>query len=120
MKDFLDTYGAAVAAILGGIGVKIIDKMLTKRSETFLEGSKIRDELRSENNLLRQELEQLELERNEWREKFYSAVESHILELENQHLKDDTRIEQLTDKNAASTDSISRLERQLPPSDKNE
>ena len=115
MKDFLETYGAAVAAILGGIGVKIIDKMLTKRSETFLEGSKMRDELRSENTLLRQELEQLELERNEWREKFYAAVESHILELENQHTKDDTRIETLTNKNIVSDTSIANFQKQLPP-----
>ena len=120
MQDFLNTYVAALAAILGGIGVKIIDKMLTKRSETFLEGSKIRDELRSENTTLRQELEQLEADRNEWREKFYGAVESHISELERQHFRDNIRIETLTDKNSASDTSIANLQRQLPPQTKKE
>ena len=112
MKDFFQTYGAAIAAILGGIGVKIIDKMLTKRSETFLEGAKLRDELRSENTFLRQEVEQLELDRNEWREKFYAAVEAHITELGDQHESD----EQLTDKNIASDVNVARLQDLLLPS----
>lgn len=119
MKDFFETYGAAIAAILGGIGVKIIDKMLTKRSETFLEGAKIRDELRSENTLLRQELEQLEADRNDWREKFYAAVEAHITELGDQHSSDDMHIEQLNDKNTASDANVARLQSSLPPSGSN-
>lgn len=91
MVNFLENYGAGIAAILGGIGVKMIDKMLTKRSETFLEGSKLRDELRSENTALRQDLEQMEAERNDWREKFYASLENHLMELEKQH-KEDTNI----------------------------
>ena len=85
MSTVLDTYGAAIAAILGGLGVRVIDKMLTKRSETFLEATKLRDELRSENTLLRGELELLEVDRDEWREKYYAAIEQHIMELEHQH-----------------------------------
>jgi hypothetical protein len=86
MSTVLDTYGAAIAAILGGLGVRMLDKMLTKRSETFLEATKIRDELRSENTLLRRDLEFIEVERNEWREKYYAAVEAHINDMDAQHV----------------------------------
>lgn len=87
MKNFFETYGAPLGALLGGIAAKIIDKILVKRSQTFLEATRLRDELRSENSTLRQQLEQLELDRNEWREKYYAVVESHIVELES-HITD--------------------------------
>jgi len=82
MKDFFETYGAPLGALVGGLAAKLIDKILVKKSQTFLEATRLRDELRSENALLRQQLEQIELDRNEWRDKYYSAVESHIVELE--------------------------------------
>lgn len=73
--DFFETYGAVISAVVGGLGIKIIDKMLSKRSETYVEAAKIREDLRAENVILRQENTALELDRDHWREKYYSHVE---------------------------------------------
>lgn len=73
--DFFETYGAVISGVIGGIGIKIIDKMLTRRSETFVESTKLREEMRQENAALRQENRTLEAEVDLWKEKYYNKVE---------------------------------------------
>lgn len=76
--DFIDTYASALAAILGGIGVKIIEKLLSRRSEKFNEAKSIREELRQEIISLREELETWRNEAEEWRNKYYDKVEINL------------------------------------------
>lgn len=97
--DFFETYGAAIAAVFGGIGVKIVEKVLTKRSDRFSEESRIRRELRSELEAKREEVESLKKETDTWRAKYYEQMEVNLsmnqqfetfrLEVQRQHLKDD-------------------------------
>lgn len=74
-----DTYAAAIAAVFGGMGVKILEKLMSKRSEQFLEATKLRDELRTENSLLRAELEQRREEADAWRSRYYEQVEENLV-----------------------------------------
>jgi hypothetical protein len=76
--DAIDTYAAAFAAVFGGIGVKLLDKVMSKRSEQFLEATKIREELRAEVVVLRQLITQAEAETVEWRSKYYAQMEENI------------------------------------------
>jgi wobble nucleotide-excising tRNase len=73
-----DTWASAIAAILGGVGVKIIDKLMSKRNEHFLEATRIREELRLEITSLREELDEWKVEADEWRTKYYEQVEENL------------------------------------------
>jgi hypothetical protein len=76
--DAIDTYAAAFAAVFGGIGVKLLDKLMSKRSEQFLEATKIREELRAEVVALRKLIDDAEAEVVEWRDKYYAKVEENM------------------------------------------
>lgn len=76
--DLIDTYASAIAAIFGGVGVKIFEKLMSKRSEQFMEASRIREELRIEITSLREELEEWKKEADEWRTKYYERVEENL------------------------------------------
>lgn len=76
--NILDTYAAAIAALFGGIGVKIIEKLMSKRSEQFLEGTKIREELRQEITSLKKDVDASSKSSDEWREKYYQKVEENL------------------------------------------
>jgi len=82
MMDSFETWAAAAAAVIGGGLVKVVDKLLSKRSEAFNESQKIRDELRLEIDSLRdqldrykKELEAWKEEADEWRAKYWEQVE---------------------------------------------
>lgn len=76
--DFFETYGAAVAAVVGGIGVKIVDKLFNKRVEDRGEASLIRTELRTEITSLRAELDEWKTDADDWRSKYYEQVEENL------------------------------------------
>jgi hypothetical protein len=67
-----------ITAIFGGIGVKVLDKILSKRSDVFNESVKIREELRTQIDSLRTELEEWKTEADEWRKKYWEQVEINI------------------------------------------
>lgn len=67
LMDFLDKYAALMAALGGGVGVKVIDRVLSKRSERFNEASQMRDELRLQISDLRDAVETHEKTIDEWR-----------------------------------------------------
>jgi polyhydroxyalkanoate synthesis regulator phasin len=86
--DGLDTWASALAAILGGVGVKVIDKLMSKRNEHFSEATRIREELRLEITSLRLELDEWKSDADEWRIKYYSQVEENLKTLsEMEHLR---------------------------------
>jgi hypothetical protein len=76
--DFFETYGALLSAVLGGLGIKVIDKMLTRRSETFVESARIREEIRQENLTLRHNNKELEDEVDAWKLRYYEVIEHNL------------------------------------------
>lgn len=72
------SYAAIAAALFGGVGVRLLDKLLTRRSENFNEGSAIRKELREELETLRHENEAIRQEADMWRAKYWTQVEENV------------------------------------------
>jgi hypothetical protein len=73
-----DTAVALAAALFGGAGVKILDKMLSKRNEYFVESSKIREELKAENASVKKERDEALEEVDAWRAKYWTQMEESI------------------------------------------
>lgn len=95
---------AAATAALGAIVVKLLERWAAKRSDNFSEGEKLRNELRSENiklkeelDKLRDELSEIQSESDTWRRKYWKVIEKEtsdkhlisILEKEVRDLKND-------------------------------
>lgn len=70
-----NTLIGVVGAIFGGIGVRIVDKMLSRRSDAFTEAEKIRSELRSEVDVLKEEISILQEDVVKWRELYWKVYE---------------------------------------------
>jgi F0F1-type ATP synthase membrane subunit b/b' len=86
----LEKYTPLLTGLLGGIGVKVLDKVMSKRSEAFNESTKIREELRQQVNALREEAEASKGEADEWRQKYWEQVELNISQ---RGLLEDLRVE---------------------------
>jgi DNA-binding transcriptional MerR regulator len=76
--QLLEKVTPLVTALFGGIGIKVIEKILSKRSEEFSDSAKIREELRGQINELRKELDEWKEEADEWRKKYWEQVEINI------------------------------------------
>lgn len=64
---------ALLGAMFGGAGLKVTEAWLGKNKVKVDDARVIRDELRTDMTNLRAEVQELETERDEWREKYYSA-----------------------------------------------
>jgi peptidoglycan hydrolase CwlO-like protein len=64
----------SVAAILGGIGFKIVERFLNAK-EFVSEHTTLRSELRSELTVVKEEIISLRAEVDTWRERYYDQVE---------------------------------------------
>lgn len=64
----------SVAAVLGGIGFKIIERFLNSK-EFVNEHTALRLELREELNSVKEEVESLKGEADKWRERYYEQLE---------------------------------------------
>lgn len=67
---------AILASIVGGILVKLLEKWTTKRNDAFTEGERIRTELRSDTDKLRQVHDDLRREADMWRQKYWERMET--------------------------------------------
>ncbi len=86
--SFLESYPtviAGIAALFGGVGVKIFEKSLNKRATEFAEAGLIREELRREIAALRVEMALRRNETDEWRKEthiwrvtYYEKVEENL------------------------------------------
>jgi chromosome segregation ATPase len=68
---------AILSAIFGGAGVKIIDKILSHRSEYLDENHRMRGELREQIEALTEELESTKIHSDEWRGKYWTLFEDN-------------------------------------------
>lgn len=74
----LEKYTPLITAICGGAGIKLVDKIMSKRSDTFNESAKIREELRTSVDQLREDIDKSKEESDEWRQKYWEQVEVNI------------------------------------------
>lgn len=89
---FNDSSGfiAAVAGVVVGGVIKIINKLLDRRKERLEEHIVLRKELREELDAVKEELHMLQKELDEWKEKYYSQVElTNALKLDVAKLTDE-------------------------------
>ena len=73
-----ETTTAIIAALFGGAGVKILDKVLSNRSQYLQETERLRTELRQDVERLSEELVAQKEEADEWRKKYWELVESTV------------------------------------------
>lgn len=78
LLEFLDKYSALLAALGGGVGVKFIDKVLSRRSEQFQEATQIRGELWTEVAQLRATVDEWRQEADTWRAKYWEQVQENV------------------------------------------
>jgi peptidoglycan hydrolase CwlO-like protein len=78
LTTFISDNATLLSALFGGAGVKLLDKLLSKRGDAFSEATKIREELRSEIDTLRAEISARRTESDSWRGKYWEQVEENI------------------------------------------
>lgn len=76
--EIFEASAAVLAALFGGLGVKLLEKLMSKKSEAFTEATQLREELRTEKAILRAEADEWKDEADKWREKYYDAVEENL------------------------------------------
>ena len=69
---------AAAAAIFGGAGVKFVEHWINKNRVSVDDASRLRDELRLEISDQRNEIKELEVEVNKWRDEYYDLRDRYI------------------------------------------
>lgn len=90
LSSISETQAALLSAVFGGAGVKLLEKLLSRRSDAFTESEKIRAELRAQLETSRKELDEWKTEADDWREKYWGQVQVCIeLQSENEKLKNE-------------------------------
>lgn len=90
VSTFISDNATLLSALFGGAGVKLLDKLLSKRGDAFGEAVKIREELRTEIDTLRAEINTKRTEADAWRTKYWEQIEENIqLKSEIEDLKSD-------------------------------
>lgn len=104
----------SVAAILGGIGFKIVERFLNSK-EFVSEHTSLRSELRAELTVVREEVASLRREVDTWRDRYYDQVEVNTtlqielaqLRLELEEYKERITFEYIIPTVSGSSDHIS-------------
>lgn len=78
LTTFISDNATLLSALFGGAGVKLLDKLLSKRGDAFGEAMKIREELRAEIDTLRAEINTKRTEADSWRSKYWEQIEENI------------------------------------------
>ncbi len=68
-----------LGTVLGGVGLRYIDHLLTRKKQTLDEGAAWRKELREESNSRKLEIDELEAEVEKWRTMYYDLREQYAL-----------------------------------------
>lgn len=70
---------ALIGTVLGGVGLKIIEHILSRGKTRDDTASQLRGELRTEVESLRQEIHKVESDVEQWREKYYLLLEQFLV-----------------------------------------
>jgi uncharacterized coiled-coil DUF342 family protein len=73
--EFNSAVIAALGALVFGASMKFVSKLADKRKDTLNEHLELRRELREELDAVKAEINTLQKELDEWREKYYHQVE---------------------------------------------
>lgn len=77
---------ALIGTIIATVGVKILERWLGKKDRNSTDAAQIRSELREQITTAKEEIRRLEDELDEWRAKYYAAIEELVakrIELQN-------------------------------------
>lgn len=77
---------ALIGTIIATVGVKILERWLGKKDRNSTDAAQIRSELREQITTAKEEIRRLEDELDEWRAKYYEAIEELVakrIELQN-------------------------------------
>jgi 2-oxoglutarate dehydrogenase complex dehydrogenase (E1) component-like enzyme len=69
-----DMQAAAIGTVLGAFGTKAIEKLLSRKAQTFNEATQLRNELRQELDSLKKEIEEIKKDAVQWQEKYWEQV----------------------------------------------
>lgn len=69
---------ALIGTLMGGAGLKFIEKFLARGTEKQDFATKMRDELRTDLNTTKEEVRQLEKEIDQWKEKYFLLLQEHL------------------------------------------
>lgn len=69
-----EAYLSLAGTVFGGVGLKIVESFLSKKKRREDVATNLRDELRTENQSLRDELHRMEASVDEWRDKYYALI----------------------------------------------
>jgi predicted nuclease with TOPRIM domain len=75
LGEFNSAVIAAIGALVVGVLMKFVSKLTDKRKDTLNEHLELRRELREELDAVKAEINTLQKELDEWREKYYHQVE---------------------------------------------
>lgn len=70
---------ALIGTVLGGVGLKVVEHLLGRRKLRDDTATQLRGELRTEVESLRNEIQKVELEVDQWREKYYTLLEQFLV-----------------------------------------
>lgn len=85
----IDSFIAAIATLLGAMGLKLFEWLLNRRTEVLNKKDRLNEtiiqshirevtELKNELHRLREVIDQTEAEMHEWREKYWVLREQHV------------------------------------------
>lgn len=69
---------ALIGTVCGGVGLKVTEHWLGRSKIKIDDAAQIRDELRLEITAQREEIRQLEAERDKWREEYYALLQKFM------------------------------------------
>lgn len=69
---------ALIGTICGGVGLKLAEHWLGRNKVKTDDATQMRSELRLEITAQKEEIKQLELDVNRWRDEYYKLYEKHI------------------------------------------
>lgn len=69
---------ALIGTVMGGVGLKLAEHWLGRNQVKVDHAARLRDELRLEITAQREEIKQLEINVNKWRDEYYAMYEKYI------------------------------------------
>lgn len=69
---------ALIGTVMGGVGLKVTEHWLGRSKIKIDDAAQLRGELRQEITAQREEIKQLETERDKWREEYYALLQKYM------------------------------------------
>lgn len=108
------TVVALIGTVMGGVGLKVVEHLLSKGKVKVDDAARLRDELRMEITTQKEEIRQLEAEVEKWRKEYYDLFQKYMsletdLKLALHNIKQEVEVAQNT------TELVSQQPPPTPP-----